>query len=56
MNKLVANMKNLLADLEIQAEIQDLRSKGLTEEEIAGYFDFYADSWIAIKGTPSDIN
>lgn len=49
-------MISLITDLEMQLEIEELRNKGLTEEEIAGYFEFYADSWVADKQIPRDLN
>jgi len=55
-NLVADNMKNLLTDLEMQIEIEDLRNKGLSEEEIAGYFEFYADSWVADKQQPKEMN
>lgn len=55
-NLVADNMKNLLTDLEMQIEIEDLRNKGLTEDEIAGYFEFYADSWVADKQQPREMN
>lgn len=56
MFNLTENMISLLTDLEIQIETEELRSKGLTEEEIAGYFEFYADSWVADKQQPKELN
>lgn len=40
-------IKKFLIDLEIALEIEELRKTGLTEEEIQGYFQFYADNWIS---------
>lgn len=55
-NLVADNMISLITDLEMQVEIEDLRSKGLAEEEIAGYFEFYADSWVADKQQPREMN
>jgi hypothetical protein len=46
-------IKKFLLDLEIVLEIEELKKIGLTEEEIQGYFQFYADDWIS-KDKPDD--
>lgn len=42
-------MTKLIIDLEFLLEMEELRKKGLTEEEIQGYFEFYAESWVDIQ-------
>ena len=39
-------LHKLIIDLEFLLEMEELRKKGLTEEEIQGYFEFYAESWV----------
>lgn len=56
LNLVTDSMVNLITDLEMQIEKEDLQNKGLTDEEIIGYFEFYADSWMADKQVPADIN
>jgi hypothetical protein len=40
------NAMSFVVDLEIYLEIKELKSVGLTEEEIFGYIDLYIDSWM----------
>jgi ribonucleotide reductase beta subunit family protein with ferritin-like domain len=47
-------IEKFLLDLEIALEIEELKKIGLTEEEIQGYFQFYADDWIS-KVKPDNI-
>ena len=42
-------MKNLIRSLELQAEIEELKALGLTDDEILGYLDFFEDSLFDIK-------
>lgn len=42
----VMNIQKFLLDLEIILEKEELKKAGLSEEEIQGYFEFYADNWI----------
>lgn len=43
------DVKSLLEDIELQLEMQELKRLGLNEEEIAGYFEYYIESWIDRK-------
>ena len=38
-----------LTDLEFLLEVADLKRIGLTDEEIAGYFELYAVDWVVIN-------
>jgi hypothetical protein len=37
--------KKIVRDLELVVEIQELRELGIDEEEIAGFFGIYYESW-----------
>ena len=39
-------IETLLSNIEMLIEIEELRKLGLSQEEITGYFDFYADVWL----------
>ena len=39
-------IQKFLLDLEFILEMEELKKIGLTEEEIQGYFELYADNWV----------
>jgi len=43
------NAKSLMDDIELQIEIKELKKLGLSDEEISGYFELYAESWVINK-------
>ena len=43
------NAKSLMDDIELQIEIKELKRLGLSDEEISGYFELYAESWVINK-------
>lgn len=50
------NVRGLLYELELHVETEELRKIGLSEEEILGYFDYYADSWTQDLQNQSPLN
>jgi len=39
-------IQKLVLDLEFLLEIKELKKLGLTDEEINGYFELYAENWV----------
>lgn len=45
LNSFILFARGLETQLELQKEKEDLRALGLTEEEIEGYIEFYAENF-----------
>jgi len=50
----IMKFDNLINNIEILLELEQLRKIGLSEEEIAGYFEFYAESWTPSVSVPNE--
>jgi hypothetical protein len=48
LNSFILFARGLEVQLDLQKEKEDLRSLGLTEEEIEGYIEFYWDNWFPV--------